>query len=134
MDEKVTEIVLRLVCIKWGNLNWDKAFCNKVGLILRNFGFRLPKRGRTPGYQRDWAKILRDKASSYRNKIDSGLYKNIFVIGPDDMTDALKRLVSKGLHVTIDENRASLLDQEVIADKTKQLQDLQSQYTEAKNL
>ena len=73
---------------------WDKAFCNKVGLILRNFGFRLPKRGRTPGFQRDWAKVLRDKASSYRNKMDSGLYKNIFVIGPDNMTDALKRLVS----------------------------------------
>ena len=49
MDEKITDICILLAAIKWGILNWDKVFCNLLAGILRDFGFRLPKRGSTPG-------------------------------------------------------------------------------------
>ena len=115
MDEKVTDILIRLACVKWGNLNWDKVFCNKVAGILRDHGLKLPKRGKTPSYKRDWAIIARDKASSFRNKLENGLYKNVMVLCEEDVTDELQRLVEKGLKITIDKSRVSLFAPEVRA-------------------
>ena len=98
MDEKVTDICVRIAAVKWGILNWDKLFCNCLAMVLRGFGFKLPRRGKTPSYMRDWATMLRDKASSIRNKLF--LYKTTFICAPDDNSWALQRLACHGLKVS----------------------------------
>ena len=137
MDEKITKTCVLLAAIKWGILNWDKTFCNIVAGILRDFGFRLPKRGTTPGFKRDFANVLLYKASSVRNKIlkatsDGGLYKTVFVLAPEDCTEAIGRLQEKGLMVTVDKSKSGLFNEEVLKAKSMQLEELEKTYHESK--
>ena len=68
----------------------------QVALLVRGYGIKLPARGKTPGYNRDLANILADKACSVRNK--SVLYDK-FVFSEKDVTDAGRALIHKGFKV-----------------------------------
>ena len=60
-DEKVTLQVVKVVCIKWGYLNWDKPFLNVVAQCLRNLGiFQCITEKRA---DRDWSVSLGYKVS-----------------------------------------------------------------------
>ena len=89
--------------------------------------------GSTPGFKRDFAFVLNYKASSVRNKIlkaagDGGLYKTVFVLAPEDCTEAIGRLQEKGLMVTVDKSKSGLFDEEVLKAKSMQLEELEKTY------
>ena len=47
-EEKMSDIVVAIVAIEWGILNWDNVFCNAVAMNLRNLGIFPHQAGPTP--------------------------------------------------------------------------------------
>jgi hypothetical protein len=45
MEQWVTNIIVRVIVIKWGVLNVDLTAANRIAQILRSLGIFLPKRG-----------------------------------------------------------------------------------------
>ena len=87
---------------KFGAINLDTKSATIIGLHHRSMKFKLPKRGKVPGYSRETSVMMNRKGGGLRSKPD--MYKGRFKMNPADICDYIQAKINMGFPIDIDEN------------------------------